>query len=183
MRYTKGSLEDLDRKLSQLEERINQMESKVASLDSTVKKIQEKETSKPQDFYNAALQLFMGGQYLDAMEMFKKFIKEFPEHPLAGNAQYWTGKSLLALKKPQQAILAFDKVVKGYPDSPKVPSALLKEAITFLSLGNKKVATILFKRLINEYPGTDQAKMAAQKLKSMTPKSRSRGRPASKPHN
>ena len=184
VRYIKGSLEAQRRELAILKEHVNRTESAVSDLNQTVMKMQrERERQEPQKLYNTALQLFRGGQYLDAMETFEKFLKDFPEHPLAGNSQYWMGECLLAMKKPRKAILAFDKVVKGYPNSPKVPSALLKEAISFLSLRNKKVATILLKRLINEYPKTEQAKIAVKKLKSITPKPKSRKeRSVTKPH-
>lgn len=170
LRYLRDGVERSDKALSDLGDRVIQLETRLATLEKGVKIIEAKEKKKPVDpqkSYDTALQLFRAGQYLDSMEAFKKFLREFPEHRLAGNAQYWIGECLLAMGKKKEAILSFDKVVKGYPNSPKIPSALLKEGLTFLSLGDKAVARILLKRVVEEYPDTDQAKIAAKKLRTL----------------
>lgn len=186
LRYLRDGVERSDKALSDLGDRVVQLEARLVALEKGVKVIEAREEKKPVDpqkLYDTALQLFRAGQYLDAMEAFKKFLREFPEHNLAGNAQYWIGECLLAMGKKKEAILAFDKVVKGYPNSPKIPSALLKEGLTFLSLGDRAVARILLKRVVDEYPDTDQAKIAAKKLRSLavskprTTKKRTKSKP------
>ncbi len=177
LRYLRDGVERSDKALSDLGDRVVQLESRMVTLEKGVKSIEaekEKKPADPQKLYDTALQLFRSGQYLDSMEGFKKFLQDFPKHKLAGNAQYWIGECLLAMGKKKEAILAFDKVVKGYPDSPKIPSALLKEGLTFLSLGDHSVARILLKRVVDEYPDTDQAKIAAKKLRTLRVKGKTK---------
>ncbi len=176
-RYLKGGIEQAEKGVSDLGDRMDQIETRLTALEQSIKGIQAKKPKKainPQSLYDTALQLFRSGQYLDSLDAFRKFLKEFPDHTLAGNAQYWIGECLYAMGKKKEAILAFDKVVKGYPESPKIPSALLKEGLTFLSLGNRAVAKILLKRVVNDYPDTDQAKIAARELKALVKKERPR---------
>jgi len=170
IRYLRDGVERSDKAISDLGGHIAQLDERISALEKGVKVIENKEKRKPLDpvkFYNSALKLYRSGQYLDAMDAFNRFIKKFPRHKLAGNAQYWIGECLLAMGKKKEAILAFDKVVKKYPGSPKLPSALLKEGLVFLSMGDRTVARILLKRVVDEYPDTDQARIAAKKLRSL----------------
>src|SRR5688572_7092561 len=47
---------------------------------------------QPQDIYQAAYIDFSKGSYPLAVAGFREFLRRFPEHALAGNAQYWIGE-------------------------------------------------------------------------------------------
>jgi len=167
MRGVRDTVERSEKGISDLSYQLAALDSRIEKLEKGL--VQKKETREdPTKMYNLSLQLFRAGQYADARDSFRQFLKIFPEDPLACNAQYWLGESLLALGKKREAILAFNKVIKGYPNCPKIPSALLKQALVFLSLGDKNTARVLLKKVVEDYPDTDQARIAGVKLRYLT---------------
>ena len=67
---------------------------------------------QPQDIYQAAYIDFSKGSYALAMAGFREFLRRFPDHTLAGNAQYWIGESFYGEGNYKQAGLEFHKVQK-----------------------------------------------------------------------
>src|SRR5205823_4620789 len=98
---------------------------------------------QPQDIYQAAYIDFSKGSYALAMAGFREFLRRFPDHPLAGNAQYWIGEGYYSQARVaanagqsdkvapelEQAVQEFRKVLANYPRSEKAPTALYKEAL------------------------------------------------------
>src|SRR2546421_277637 len=83
------------------------------------------------------------GGYLLAITGFRDFLRRFPDHKLADNAQYWIGESYLALAHSyanagqqddkatqalEEAVREFRRVITNYPRGDKVPTAIYKEA-------------------------------------------------------
>src|SRR5439155_27089530 len=54
---------------------------------------------QPQDIYQAAYLDFSKGSYALAIAGFREFLRRFPEHELAGNAQYWIGEAHYSLAR------------------------------------------------------------------------------------
>ncbi len=55
----------------------------------------------PQDAYQAAYIDFSKGSYPIAITGFREFVRRYPDHPLAGSAQYWVGEAQLGLARGQ----------------------------------------------------------------------------------
>lgn len=124
----------------------------------------EKEVSSEDQLYNETLGTFQEGNYWDAVDGFKSFIKKYPKSDLADNAQFWIGESYMSLKKYKQAILAYQEVIKKYPKGNKVPNAMLRQALAFYEIKDKISARLLFKKIIKKYPNSSEAKIAKTKL-------------------
>ncbi len=95
------------------------------------------------------------------------FLVQFPQHELAGNAQYWLGEVDYSQKKYELAISEFDKVIKNYPKSEKVPAALLKTAYANIELKKKPAATAILRQIIKEYKNSEEAKLARDRLRKL----------------
>src|SRR5262249_30669469 len=54
---------------------------------------------QPQDIYQAAYIDFSKGSYSLAIAGFREFLRRYPDHELAGSAQYWIGEAYLALAR------------------------------------------------------------------------------------
>lgn len=121
----------------------------------------------PKGIYQEALRLYKKGEYENARKLFEKLLKEYPNSPLAGNAQFWIGEVYFCQKRFEEAILAYQKTIKKYPKNVKIAGALLKQALSFAALGDKDTAKILLKQLIQRYPKTEQARIAQRKLKNL----------------
>jgi len=54
---------------------------------------------QPQDIYQAAYIDFSKGSYSLAIAGFREFLRRYPDHELAGSAQYWIGEAYLSLAR------------------------------------------------------------------------------------
>ncbi len=120
-----------------------------------------------QDLYDNAMALFKEGKYEEAIAQFRDFLKKYPSSDLSDNAQFWIGESYMAMKQYEKAILAYQEVIKKYPDGNKVPSAMLKQALAFYEIKDKVSARLLLKKIIRKYPNSEEARIAAAKLKTL----------------
>lgn len=117
--------------------------------------------------YDEAMEAMKQKQYEKAIRLFRGFIRKYPGNDLSDNAQYWVGESYYAQKKYEEAIIEFEEVVQQYPKGDKVPAALLKEGLAFHELKDDTPARQILKKLIDQHPDSEEAKLAAKKLKEI----------------
>lgn len=115
--------------------------------------------------YNQASARYKAASYQEAIQQFSRFLKNFPRHDLADNAQYWIGESCYSLGLFPEAIYAFQKVITYYPKGNKAPDALLKIGLCHLATKDKDKAQAIFQKLLAEYPASNAARLAHMKLK------------------
>jgi len=108
------------------------------------------------------------GNYELARMGFEEFLKNYPESELADNAQYWIGESYYAKDQYKEAYAAFKKVLDNYPKGDKIPSALLKAAYCSFSLGREQEGRKYLEELIAKYPLSEEARLAQEKIKSLS---------------
>jgi tol-pal system protein YbgF len=136
---------------------------------------------QPQDIYQAAYIDFSRGSYSLAIAGFREFLRRFPEHELAGNAQYWTGEGYLALARGHanaaqadkeaealnQAVQEFKKVVANYPRADKVSTALYKEALALIELKQPQQAVARLQYLVDNFPQAEETPLAKERLAAL----------------
>lgn len=156
-----------DQSTSASEESISKMLLPSEEKTLIVKNLSATIDVKPEELYKSAIDDINQGTYVLAESRLLTFLIQFPEHELAGNAQYLLGKISYDQQKYELAINEFDKLLKRYSKSPKIPSALLMKGLAQVEIGNNKSASSSLKTLINSYPKSEEAKEAREKLKSM----------------
>lgn len=114
--------------------------------------------------YQKAFTQYKAALYQKAVQQFSMFLKNFPQHDLADNAQYWVGESYYSLGLFPEAISAFQKVITYYPKRNKAPDALLKIGLCRLVTKDKEKARTTLQKLLTEYPSTNAAYLARMKL-------------------
>lgn len=114
--------------------------------------------------YADAYESFKAGNYGEAREKFRQFIKNFPDTEYSDNAQFWIGECFYVEEEYEKAILEYENVIKNYPKGNKVANAILKQAMAFVKLGDNESAKLLFQRVIREYPNTSPARIARKRL-------------------
>jgi TolA-binding protein len=133
---------------------------------------------QPQDIYQAAYIDFSKGSYALAMAGFREFLRRFPDHTLAGNAQYWIGESHFSLARGhanagqadkatqelEQAVQELRKVVANYPRGEKAPTALYKEALALIELKQPGLAQQRLEYLVANFPQAEETPMARERL-------------------
>jgi len=125
------------------------------------------EPKTPEALYDRAKQLFDKGEYEDAREVLRSFLKQYPKSKTAGSAQFLLGEIYFHEKWYEKAILEYQKVIENYPKGDKTPNALLKQGFAFFSLGDEANAGLILKELIRKFPDSDEANIAKNKLKTV----------------
>jgi len=119
---------------------------------------------KAEKLYAGALALYSGRDYEQASSKFKEFVAVYPDHKLAGNAQYWIGECHYSQKRFAEAAEEFAKVEKVYPASHKVPAALLKKGLSLAELKRMPEAQAALQRIVEVYGQSEEAAKAKEKL-------------------
>jgi TolA-binding protein len=136
---------------------------------------------QPQDIYQAAYIDFSKGSYALAMAGFREFLRRYPDHALAGNAQYWIGESYLSQARAaanagqservaqdlESGVQEFRKVLANYPRSEKAPSALYKEALALIELKQPAVAQQRLEYLVSNFPQAEETPLARERLNAL----------------
>lgn len=117
--------------------------------------------------YEEAMVKYRAREYQDAINAFQVIVTRFPEHDLAGNAQYWTGDSFYQLRSYRAAIDAQKLLISTYPRSSKVPDALLNMGSAQLGLGDAVSARRSWEQLIANFPESRSAVKAGDRLKRL----------------
>ncbi len=119
--------------------------------------------------YERAKTEYDAKNYEVAAVLFKQFLREHPESPLAGNSQYWLGETFYAQRQFEAAIVAFDEVIQKYGDNAKVPASILKQGYAFAALDDSRNARFFLEQVQRRFPDSDEAKRAGAKLKTLKP--------------
>ena len=106
----------------------------------------------PQALYQRALGDLRAGRYALAESDFAAFVKKFPNHKLAGNAQYWLGESYYVRQQYKRAATSFLTGYERYRKNAKAPDSLLKLGMVLVALGDKKNACGAFADLLKQFP-------------------------------
>jgi tol-pal system protein YbgF len=138
-------------------------------------------TLQPQDVYQAAYIDYSKGSYMLAIAGFREFLRRYPEHELADNAQYWVGEAHFSLSRNhanagqadkatqelQLAVQEFRKVIANYPRGDKTPTALYKEAIALIDLKQRDLALARLQYLVDNFPQAEETPLARERLTAL----------------
>jgi tol-pal system protein YbgF len=119
---------------------------------------------KAEKLYAGALALYSGREYQQATAKFAEFVAGYPDHKLAGNAQYWIGECYYSQKRFAEAAEEFAKVEKSYPASHKVPAALFKRGLSLAELKRMPEAQAALQRIVERHGQSEEAAKAKEKL-------------------
>ncbi len=170
---------DLYQKSNELSDKIEMLNSRFSDTEFRLNRIYERlgpqKAARPDTesqvnpearlIYESAYMSYVKGNYKEAIDGFKSYLKLIPESSLADNALYWIGESYYALGKLQKAADTFLQLINKYSESNKIPSAYYKLGIIYETGGKKKTATYYYTKLVKEFPNSPEASLAREKLK------------------
>ena len=115
--------------------------------------------------YDTAFKTLRGGDYVGASREFRKFIEQYPDHPLTPNAFYWLGESYYVTTNYKVALEAFQHLLSQFPQSEKAPDALLKVGYCQLELKQAPAAKATLESVVSKYPSSKAASLAKERLR------------------
>jgi tol-pal system protein YbgF len=122
----------------------------------------EAATETPESLYEQANESLLRRQFGDAEAGFSNFLQKFPDHSLAGSAQYWLGETFYAQGDFKRAAQSFLKGYKSYPKSRRAADSLLKLGLSLGRLGQGDQACAAYSAVSAEYPKAVDARKRAQ---------------------
>lgn len=118
----------------------------------------------PQRMFDTAQADYAAGQWPLAISGFEQFIRSFPTHDKADDAQFYIGDSYQLDGKFKEAVGAYEKVISDFPTGDRVPHALYKRGVALSLLGENDRARESFQQVIRNYPQSEVAVLAKQVL-------------------
>lgn len=118
----------------------------------------------PQRAYDSAYSDYAAGQYNLAIDGFQTFLKFFPRHMSADDAQLNIGNSLYNSGKFREAVTEYQRVISDYPGTDSVPAAHYKLGQTYMALKQNDLAREQFETLMKAFPRSNEATLAKQAL-------------------
>ncbi len=121
----------------------------------------------PEDIYKSAVEDINRENYALAESRLLTFLIQFPEHELAGNAQYLLAEAAYGQGNWKLAVSEIEKLIKQYKDSPKIPAGYLLKGMAEIQIGHKISARTSFNRLIKSFPKSEEAARAKELLETL----------------
>jgi tol-pal system protein YbgF len=121
--------------------------------------------------YRKANILFESQKYPEANLAYMNFLEKYPDHPLAGSAQFHVGEGYFKQKEYRQAVEEFQKVLTSYDRSPVVSQTLRELTVADEALGKTQDAARYRQELMSLFPNSPSAQNAPQiaEVKSAVP--------------
>ena len=107
---------------------------------------------------------YAAGLYDLAVDGFTAFIRDFPKHDQADDAQFLIGRSYLQDAKNDKAVEAFDKVIRTYPTSNSIPDSYYLKGVALRNLRQLDRAREAWDTVVKTYPDSAAASLAKQAL-------------------
>jgi tol-pal system protein YbgF len=104
-----------------------------------------------------------------AIDGFTAFLRDFPKHDKADEAQFLIGRSFLNDAKYDKAVDAFDKLARMYPTSGSLPDSYYLKGVALRSLKQADRARAAWESVVKNYPDSAAASLAKQALGTAKP--------------
>lgn len=116
-----------------------------------------------------ASSLFKDAKYSDAIIEFNKFTENYPDHILAGSAQFYIGESYYQLGEYKLASSEFEKTISVFPSSPRVVNAQLRLAQCMKNLGKPADSEAILANAKKLYSGNPSFEQFTNQNSESTP--------------
>lgn len=108
--------------------------------------------------YRQGMILLQSHKYSDASLQFSRFVQNYPDHAMAGSAQFYVGECYFQQKEYKLAATEFQRVLNAYERSAAVPDTLRRLAATEQALGKTEEAERYRQQLVSMFPSSPAAK-------------------------
>ncbi len=116
----------------------------------------------PDDLFLRSEQSLLHLQYSEAENGFKDFLTKYPDHNLAGNAQYKLGETYYAQQQYEEAAKSYLHGYKQFPKSRRAPDSMLKLGLAMNRMGQNQQGCAVLGSVGDEFPNAVEVKKRAQ---------------------
>jgi tol-pal system protein YbgF len=116
----------------------------------------------PDDLFLRSEKSLLQLQYDEAESGFKEFLAKYPDHNLAGSAQFKLGETFYAQQNYRDAAQNYLTGYKQYPKSRRAADSLMKLGLSLNRLGQKDQGCAALGSVGSEFPNAVEAKKRAQ---------------------
>jgi TolA-binding protein len=102
--------------------------------------------------YERANCLFNQGKYLEALDAYEKYVKDYPEEENAAEALYNSALCYYRMQYYTQAIQAWKELIQNYKSSEKCFHAAYRIADTYFRTGKYSKSIKAYQEIINRFP-------------------------------
>jgi tol-pal system protein YbgF len=121
----------------------------------------------PDELFNTSLATLRRGSLATARSGFEEFLRTFPQHALAADAQFHIGETYQEAKDLPRALEAYARVLELYPASTTAPTALYRAGLIEVERGNRDRARTMFTQVTSAYPRSAEAPLAKEQLSKL----------------
>jgi tol-pal system protein YbgF len=118
--------------------------------------------------FERALSMMKTGNSEGGVAGMVQFVADWPRHPKADNALYFTGMAYVADRDFARATEFFERVVSQYPAGDAVIDSMLRLADCRVRLNKPREARATWEKIVTTFPGTAAATQAQARLASST---------------
>ncbi len=165
------SIDELKGRLAKISTQIDQLSQQQQNLAPNATPagaaVPQTQAPPPDMLYNNGLRDYNANKLDLAAGEFADFLKYYPTHDLAGNAQFYAADIEYRNGNFQEAVKDYDKVLEQYPGGNKAAAAQLKKGLALIQLGDKPSGTRELQSLIQRYPRSIEAQTARDQLHKM----------------
>lgn len=127
---------------------------------------EEVDVSLAEGQFERGLSMMKTGNSEAGIAQMQQFVTDWPRHPKADNALYFSGIAFLAVKDFEHAHVQFERVIDHYPAGDAVLDSMLKLADCRLKLKGPREARAVWEKIVVGFPGTAAATQAQARLLS-----------------
>lgn len=95
-----------------------------------------------------------------------EFLRRFPDHPRAVDAEFFTGEAWSAERRADSAAASYRRVVQRYPASPRAAASMYKLGLIASQAGRAGEARTWFERVVSTFPTSQEAALARDQLRA-----------------
>jgi tol-pal system protein YbgF len=171
----------LEQSLVRLEEMVNQTQLLMAQLTERLDRVPAPTATVPgadpsttgfssaeaQTMYEAGVTR-MQDVPATARSAFEQLLREYPNDPLAPDAQYQLAETYVLEQNYERAVEEMEKVEQQWPRSPRAPGAMLRAGIISLEqLDDRESARRYFEMVRSRFPGSEEYAEASRRLQAI----------------
>jgi tol-pal system protein YbgF len=172
----------LEQSLVRLEEMVNQTQLLMAQLNERLDRVPAPSPgglpvdpslgggvsdTQARTMYDAGVAKIDEGAYSTARSAFEELLRQYPNDPLAPDAQYQLAETYAREEDFDRAIEELRKVEQQWPRSPRAPQALLRAGVISEEREEVDVAREFYRQVQQRYPASDAAREAERRLQAI----------------